>query len=58
MAVDLGLDAGLLFMVLQDAPHLLVAAVDEGGDLLQRQQSVSGLSVLTVSIPEYRNKFV
>ena len=38
--------------------HLLVAAVDEGGDLLQRQQSVSGLSVLTVSIPEYRNKFV
>ena len=51
-AVDLGLDADLLFILHQDAPHLLVAAVHEGGDLLQRQPSTSFIYVVVRSVPQ------
>ena len=51
-AVDLGLDADLLLILHQDAPHLLVAAVHEGGDLLQRQPSASDICVVLRSEPQ------
>ena len=51
-AVDLGLDADLLFILHQDAPHLLVAAVHEGGDLLQRQPPPSYIFIVLRSEPQ------